>query len=165
MEEQLNTIEQLLSRLNESYRQTSDLLKEQIDAVVGNQLESLLDAMEDLITHQESSFELEQQLREQVAILAETLKADTSTTLGDLLEQVPGNTHAIKELRKELIANINQARASHGQLMQLLQFAQEHTNEILRSIHVLANHHDLRYNQRGKTASTQNKTFAVNQTA
>ncbi len=165
MEEQLNTIEQLLSRLSESYQQTSDLLKEQIDAVVGNELESLLDAMEDLITHQETSYELEHQLREQVALLAQAVKADASTSLGDLLEQVPGNTGSIKNLRKELIANINQARTSHGQLMQLLQFAQEHTNEILRSIHVLANHHDLRYNQLGKTASTQNKTFAVNQTA
>lgn len=165
MQEQLTNIEDLLTRLNESYRQTSSLLKEQIDAVIQKKLESLLDAMETLITHQETTNELEQQLRENVTQLAASINASGQISLGQLLPQLPVETGNIQKLREELISNVSEARSNHTQLLQLLQFAQDHTNETLRSIHVLANHHDLRYNQSGKTASTRNKTFAVNQTA
>ena len=165
METRLNTIHDLLDGLNKSYRQTGELLENQINAVVQNQLESLLDAMEELITHQENTDELEAQLRTQVEALAGELNADTSTSLGRLLPLISADTSQLSNMRSQLITNIEKARSYHQQLMQLLQFAQDHTNETLRSIHVLANHHDLRYNQSGKTASTRNKTFAVNQTA
>ncbi len=165
MQEQLTNIEDLLSRLNDSYRQTSILLKDQIDAVVRKQLESLLDAMEELITHQETTNQLEQELRATVGQLATSLNISDQLSLGKLLPEVSGDTSKIQRLREQLISNVTEAREHHGQLLQLLQFAQDHTNETLRSIHVLANHHDMRYNQSGKTASTQNKTFAVNQTA
>ncbi len=165
-EQIISSLESAIVELTDAYTQMREILSVQIKAVVRNNIDGINDGTEQQIEQNALIQSLETRFRLELLDAFEAVAPDNaSKKLSELILFFPEAKDKLIELREGLIFTITRTQHKQEQLVNLLEFARQHTTETLRAIHAMGNEKNTSYNIAGKTAQHQNQSIAINQTA
>lgn len=157
----ITAIRQLIS----GYKKTEELIDRQITSVVKSNVDELTDFADQQTRINQELEDLEMTFRNEMdTLFAQLAPNEQQRKLSFLIPHLPTKQKEVDALRQTLISSITNAKNKQAQLLNLLEFAQQHTTETLRAIHAMSNNTSKRYTVNGK-AATEHRSFAINQTA
>jgi hypothetical protein len=133
-----------------AFRQFDDMLKQQIDHIVHQKYESVQVLVEKQVKHNETLSKLEDNFKKTLNHLCATVGLqDSKRAVKELVEFAEDADRILKE-RTAMTASLEQAQHRQLQLLQLIQFGQQHINDTLQAIQNLAARQETRYGNDGK---------------
>ena len=145
------TLAESLKTLCEGYRQTKQLLSEQITAVIGNDLQKLNELIRTQTEAYDDLQQSEEQFRNQLVKLFQKYYPDHEhPSLRKVIEAVEGPAAELDSLRENLYTEIDKTEKIRSALMELLEFASEYNRDTIAALSNLAGEKSESYKPDGK---------------
>jgi len=155
-----------LQQLISTFGEMEELIHQQLRAVVENNFE-------EIVAYAEKQMELtyllnqrEKHFQKVIGLICNDMDLDTpNPSLSILLDQVTQMREEFEPLRDKLLKAVADTQKAQGQLVNLLEFAQEHVSHTLREIYALSNQHEMHYTNNGHKVKGAGLARMINQTA
>lgn len=155
-----------LQQLISTFGEMEQLIRQQLRAVVENNFEEIVAYAENQLELTHLLNQREQQFQRLLGHVFNDLKLEAQTpSLSVLLDQVEQMREEFEPLRQELFKAIKHTQKAQGQLVNLLEFAQQHVSHTLREIYTMSNQHEMHYTNNGHKAQGAGLARLINQTA
>lgn len=155
-----------LQQLIATFEEVEQVIQKQLRAVVENNFEGIVAFAENQLELTYLLNQREQSFQRLISQVCKDLNLEVQTpSLSILLDQVDSLREEFGPLREQLLAGIARTQKSQQQLVNLLEFAQDHVSHTLREIYALSNQHNLHYTNNGHKAQSAGLTRMINQTA
>lgn len=154
-----------INGLIDEYKRAYNLLNDQMQAVINHDIESLNRLIEKQVAAYEKLQQSEQEFKHELQSFHTGSKESQEHTLSLVLDDLDQPSHMLNTLRNQLHAQVEKTEKMRGQLMELLQFAQQQNTEIFKAICTVAADNTEGYNAKGKKQSPQTNGMAINQQA
>ncbi len=155
-----------LQQLISTFGEMEQLIRQQLRAIVENNFEEIVTYAENQLELTQLLNQREQQFHRLISHVFNDLELDAQTpSLSALLDQVTQLREEFEPLRQELVKAIERTQKAQSQLVNLLEFAQQHVSNTLREIYAMSNQHEMHYTNNGHKAQGAGLSRLINQTA
>lgn len=157
------TLAESLKSLCEGYRQTKQLLNEQITAVIGNDLQKLNELIRTQTEAYDDLQQNEEQFRAQMVQLFQKYYPDHEhPSLKKVIEAVEGPAAELDDLRENLYSEIDKTEKIRLALVELLEFASEYNRDTIAVLSNIAGGMGESYNPEGKVERGESASIGLN---
>jgi len=151
----------LVSQLTDEYEEAIGFMKDQVQALIDNDLKEL-----------EQKVQLQVSKYQEIQILEKKFKTDLNNvceseslnhneySLTGLLKQ--NSSTPLEEVRNKLAAQIKETKRLEKQLSQLLEFAKTHNHESIKVLNRLKNQLSVQYDKEGEKKENALKSISIN---
>lgn len=154
-----------LQELHTGYKETKELLDEQMQAVIYNDVVQLNLLTDRQMEKYEKLKEMEEAFKEHLVVLFQSYYPDAShPSLTRLIETIEGPTREIDRLRVDLYDQIHQTEQLRLQLMNLLQFASDYNSGSIEELSRAARQSYKNYKGNGRMEEGRSGSLGLNKT-
>ncbi|MGD8747614.1 MAG: flagellar export chaperone FlgN [Balneolaceae bacterium] len=162
----IDELKSSLADLISEYQKASDLINDQMQAVIYSDLVWLDSLVEEQLAKYESLQGLEEKFKEQLeGIFQDFCPEENQHSLTLLMEKLEQPSKELNRLRNELHEQVEKTQKLREQLMDLLHFAREHNVKTFEEICQLGDNAAESYSADGKMNKRTFGSVAINQKA
>ncbi len=155
-----------LQQLISTFEEMEQLIHQQLRAVVENDFDEIVAFAEKQLELTYLLNQREQSFQRLISQVFHDLKLQSpSPSLSVILDQVDQMREEFGPLRERLLSVISSTQKAQQQLVNLLEFAQDHVSHTLREIYALSNQHNMHYTNNGHKSQSAGLARMINQTA
>ena len=155
-----------LQQLISTFDEMEGLIRKQLRAVVENDFDEIVAFAEKQLELTYLLNQREQSFQRLISQVFHDLRLDgPAPSLSAILDQVDHMREEFGPLREKLLSAISNTQKAQQQLVNLLEFAQDHVSHTLREIYALSNQHNMHYTNNGHKTQNAGLARMINQTA
>lgn len=151
----------LVSQLTDEYEDAISYMKDQVQALIDNDLKQLEKKVQLQVSKYQEIQVLERRFKTGLNDVCESESLDQNEySLTGLLKQ--NSNRPLEEVRNKLLAQIKETKRLENQLSELLEFAKTHNHESIQVLNRLKNQLSVQYDKEGEKKENTLRSISIN---